>query len=71
MPYWIEEEEELLKESWLSGKYPPEELAEIFQRSFDALRMKAKTLNLEPWETVEARVRVKNIREAMAREYAI
>ena len=71
MPYWLDEETELFKQAWSSGKYDSKTMEAIFQRSFDALRAKAQGLGLDTWETVEGRVRLIAIRKALTEEHLI
>lgn len=71
MTYWSKEEEQLFRKVWNSGEYPLEEMARIFQRSEDAIRKKADTMGLENMSIIEAKVRVKAIREAIEKELVI
>ena len=71
MPYWIDDEVELFRTAWNSGKYDRNKMETIFQRSFDALRAKAKNLGLDTWETIEGRVRVTAIRTALKEAHVI
>ena len=71
MPYWLDEETELFKKAWRSGKYDAPMMSEIFQRSFDALRAKAKSRGLETWDEIEGRVRLQAIRDALQKEVII
>lgn len=71
MPYWLDEETELFKEAWKSGKYDEKMMEEIFQRTFDALRAKATSLELDSWETIRGRVRLQSIKQALSKEYQI
>ncbi len=71
MPYWMKEEEQLFEKAWKSGEYDPDTMSRVFQRSFDALRAKAKNMGLPTWEAVEGEVRLRAIREALDNEVTI
>jgi len=69
--FWLDEEETLFKETWSSGKYSPEMMSEVFQRSWGSLRSKARELRLDSWEIVLGRVRLEAIRKALNEEHII
>lgn len=68
---WMEEEEKLFEKAWQSTAYGRDDLVQIFGRTYGALKAKARSLTLPTRGEIEARARIKAIREMLEKDHII
>jgi len=71
MAGWLGREEELFSKAWMSTAYDRVDLVRIFNRSWNSLKHKAKSLELPPRQEIEGKARLDAIERALENEVII